>query len=98
VEGSGLTCQSVKIPLKEFSSKSGLRVGITPVQLSKIVRAKIPADGPLCSDYEISSSEGLLVQDKKREQLKEFTDSTGVVGTMEKGKVVWLAPYGISSN
>ena len=96
-ERSGLTCQMVKLPSKEFSSKSGIRVGITSTQMSKILGGKVPAEGPVCTAYEIPTSQGLL-QVNKSEKLKEFTDSTGVEGAIVKGKVKWVGLYGITSN
>ena len=97
VERARLTCKSVKLPPKMFSSKSCIRVGATAAQVSKLVRAKLPTEGSFCTAYEIASSQGLL-QENKSAKLRGFTDSTGAEGDFSKGKLEWIKLFGITSN
>ncbi|MBI1747676.1 MAG: hypothetical protein HYR55_13980 [Acidobacteria bacterium] len=97
VESASLKCQSIETSSAAFSSKSGIRVGLTSVQASRIIRAEVPSEGPLCAAYIVPSMQGPL-QVNKAEKLREFTDSTGVEGATKKGRILWVGLWGITSN
>jgi hypothetical protein len=96
VESPRLSCKSVQLPSKMFSSNSGIRVGATSPQLAKTVRGKIPTDGPFCTAYEIASDRGPLQLSK--EDKTEGHDFTGVEGDARNGKVEWVKLFGIASD
>lgn len=93
-------CKVVNIPSEQFTTKTGIRVGVESAQISSAFRHKIQIDGPFCAAYIIPSSQGPLLTyaEKKSKDNKDLTDLTGVRGCMSKGKADWLVLFGISSN
>lgn len=92
-----LSCRHVNLPSKMFASKSGIRVGATADQVSKVVRAKLPREGPFCVAYEIASGQGPL-QLGKDEELEGVIQFTGAAGDFAKGKLKWVSLGGITTN
>lgn len=99
VESSRLVCKSVDLPSKVFSSKSGIRIGTPSVQVAKIVRGQLPAEGPFCVSFQILSSKGPLQTSKRAAKKGDvFTDFTGVQGVTRNGKLEWVEMFGIASD
>jgi len=96
VESSDLKCQRIKLPARAFSSKSGIRVGATSAQVSKIVRANVPTSGSFCAAYEVASKQGPLKISKEEET--EGHDFTGAEGDIRTGKLKWVKLFGIASD
>jgi len=89
-------CTTVNASTAEFSSPSGIRIGVTAVRISRITHAKMPRNGQFCSAYEITSTKGPLRAAKGN--LEGFTDLTGVQGSFKNGKLEWAKLFGITSN
>jgi hypothetical protein len=96
VESLRVTCQSVALRSRPFSSRSGVRVGATSAGVAKSVRAKVPADGPFCAAHEIASGRGPLRVSKS--EGTEGHDFTGAEGYTRAGRLEWIKLFGIASD
>jgi hypothetical protein len=96
VEKTGLTCHVLKSHSKQFATRSGLSVGSTSAQVSKLLRAKIGPGGPFCAAYEIPSNRGPLQLSKGGKT--EGHDFTGGEGYIRDGKLEWVKLFGIASD
>lgn len=95
-ESSRLSCKNVKLATSLFSSRSGIRVGATSGELTKILRHKIPKAGPFCTAYQIASDRGPLQLSKDGKA--EGHDFTGAEGHIRNGKLEWVKLFGIASD
>lgn len=97
VESARVTCALTKLRSKAFSSKSGIRIGTTAAEVSKIVGANLSSEGAFCTAYEIGSDQGPLQISKGRES-DGFTDFTGVEGSFSANRMQWVRIFGNASN
>ncbi|MGC9969091.1 MAG: hypothetical protein ABSE56_00745 [Bryobacteraceae bacterium] len=96
VENPRVTCKSVALPSRAFSSRSGVRVGATSAKVGTSVRAKVPTDGPFCAAHEIASGRGPLRVSKS--EGTEGHDFTGAEGYTRAGRLEWIKLFGIASD